>query len=175
MQDPGAGRKQPDALIGLHRPFHKAETLGIAPVLQFHVAGERIRGAVKVYRQRVIEHHIHRHFRPNGCGRQTELLHRPAYRRKIAKQRDAGCTIEDDAAHRERNLVLPWSLRLPAGKLADLALRNPIAVAIARNRFQHDTQRHGQARYRAEARFFKFGKRKEARASQPQIYLAFAQ
>ena len=42
MQDPGAGRKQADAVVGLHRPFDEAEPFGVALDFQLHVARHRV-------------------------------------------------------------------------------------------------------------------------------------
>ena len=70
---PAPGGNSLNAVIGLHRPFDEAEALGIALVLQFHVAGERVGRAVIIDRERMIEHHVDRHPRLDGAGRQAEL------------------------------------------------------------------------------------------------------
>ena len=63
MQDAATGRDQPYAFVGLHRPFHEAKALSITLHIERHVLFCGFRRAVKIHGQRVIEYHVHRHFR----------------------------------------------------------------------------------------------------------------
>ena len=99
------GGNKPDTVISLHRPFHEAEPLGIAADFQLHVPRQRVGRAVEVDGQGVIEHHVDRNFRPDRERGIAEPLHRSADGREIAKQRDAGGAIENDAADGERNFA----------------------------------------------------------------------
>ena len=173
MEDSGAGRKKPYAVIGLHGPFDEAEALGVAADLQLHVSRQRVGRTVKVDGQCMVENHINRHFGPDAARRIAKPLNRAADCRQIAQQRNSGRAIKNDAPNRERNFGIASRPCLPAREIANLAFVRPLAIAIPYKRFQHHPQRYGQPGYFSETELLKHGKREKAIfSSKPEIDFA---
>ena len=139
VHDAEAGRHDAEGLEGLHAPLHELVALAVALELELHVQVERIRAAVVVDHDRVIDHQVHRHQR---LDRSPGLLpSRAATLRIAARSASKGTPVKScriDARHHERDFIGAVGVGIPVGQLAHVLGRHLLAVAVAQHRLQHD-------------------------------------
>ncbi len=145
VHDPEAGRHHAECAEGLHTPFHELVTLPVALEFQLHVQVQRIGRSIVVDHHRVVHHQVHRHQRLD----QTRLTPLPrggaSHGRQIGQQRNAGEILQNDPRDHERNFLAATGARLPAGQLSHVILGDFLAVAVAQDRLEPQTNRMGQA------------------------------
>lgn len=140
-----AGRYDTEGVESLHAPLHELIALVIALELPAHVLLQRLRGAVVVNLHRMIDDQIDRYQGLDAARIVAAGLCCVAHRRQIAEQRHAGEILQHHTRDDKGNLLAAWCAWLPLRELADIPLRDPMAIAVAQQRFQHDAQGHRQA------------------------------
>jgi hypothetical protein len=117
---------------------------------------QRVGCAVIVHGERVIERHVHRHFRLHRLGGPALAGYRPAHRREVAEQWDARHAVEHHAPDDERYLGRARRVRLPAREIEHVLLVHRPAVAVPEQRFEDDADGYRQAGDAAGAARFEF-------------------
>jgi hypothetical protein len=101
---------------------------------------------------RVVDHQVHRHQRLDLLGVLAHLVGDVAHGGQVGQQRHAGEVLQHHAGDDERDLIDALGGGAPVGQLLDVFFGDLLAVAVAQHRFQHDADRHRQARdFRAQA------------------------
>ena len=159
VHDADAGRHHLEGIERLHTPLHELVALAVALEFHFHVKPQRIRAVVVVHLHRVVHHQIDRHQRLDDLRILAHLRGGVTHRRKVDEQRHSGEVLQHDARHHERDLFGARRVRLPVGELAHMRLGDLPAVAVAQDGFQHDADRHRQARDFSNGGGFQRGQR----------------
>jgi hypothetical protein len=147
VHDADAGRHDLEGVERLHAPLEELVALAVARELEFEVLLQCVGRARKVHLHRMVDDQVNRHERLDDL----RILAHPRDRRphggKVDQQRHAGEILQDDARDDERNLLRARRLRPPAREIADRAVRQPLAVAVAQQGLEHEPDRHRQARH----------------------------
>ena len=147
VDDAKARRHHAKGVKGLHAPFHELVALVVALKFELHVLLQRLRGAVVVHHDRVIDHQIDRHQRLNRLGRFAQLLGRSPHGGQIHQQRHAGEVLQHDAGDDKGDFLGALGLGLPVGQLGNVLGQHLGPVTVAQHGFKHDAQRHRQPRH----------------------------
>ena len=151
VHDADARRHDLERVERLHAPLQKLVTLAVARELQVEIFVHRIRRAGEVDLHRVIDHQVHRHQRLDDLRVFAQPRRRRAHRGQVHQQRHAGEILQHNPGDGERNLLRALRLGLPPGELADVLLRDLLAVAIAQHRLQNQSDTNREARDIAQA------------------------
>ena len=148
MHDADARRHHLERIEGLHAPFEELVTLTVALELQVQVLAQGIRRTVVIHLHRVVHDQVHRHQRLDQFGIPAQPRQRRPHRRQVHQQRHTGKVLQHDARHHKRDLFLPRRRRLPVCQCANVLFQDPLAVAVAQYRFQHQPDGHRQPGHR---------------------------
>jgi hypothetical protein len=146
VHDAHAGRHDAEGVESLHAPLHELIALVVALELPAHVLLQRLRRAVVVNLHRMIDDQIDRHQRLDAA-RIVPRWPAPAWR-IAARSQSSGTPVKSCSTTRATTKGIS-SLRSARGchcaSSTDMPLGDPMAIAVAQQRFQHDAQRHRQA------------------------------
>ena len=153
MDDAGVGRHHREVAKRRLPPAQERVTLFVARKFDRRVQRQRLRLAVFVDLDRVIDDQLGRHQRVDPLSVATQFLDRCAHGREIDHRRDTGEILQENARRHEGDLVARLGLRVPAAERADVGLFDRLAVFVAQQVLEQDAQRERQPR-RLKARLF---------------------
>ena len=144
VDDADSGRDHLEAVERLHAPLQELVARAVAAELDLHVHAKRVGRSPLVDLHGVVDHERDRHEGLDDAGVAVQALDRGAHRGEVDEQRHAGEVLEDDPGDDERDLLGALRPRLPAREGADVVRLDPLAVAVARQRFEDDAEADGQ-------------------------------
>ncbi len=131
-----------EGLEGLLAPLEELVALAVADELDFHVPVEGGLGPGEIDLHRVVDHQVDRYERLDRGRLRTLGDRRVAHGRQVNDGGYPREILQDDAGHRERDLVVPGGWGVPVGKVSDILLGHLLAIDIAEDRLEHDPDRN---------------------------------
>ena len=144
VHDAGARRDHLELAEGLLAPAQELEPLPVAPELDLHVPGERVRAAEHVGHHRVVDDEFGRDERVDLGRVAAEGLHGLAHRGQVHHGGHAGQVLQDDPGRGELDLGVGFLGRIPLGQRVDVALGDVGPVLVAEQVLEEDLQAEGQ-------------------------------
>jgi len=158
MADADAGRDDAEGLECVHAPFQELVAFPVAGELLFHVHLEGIRVAVAVYLDGMVNDKVDGNKGLDDARIFAHPVGSAAHCGEVAEEGDPREVLEEDARDDERDLFGTMGCGHPGRELPDVCFRDLLTVAVAKDRFEHDADRDGEARDRAEPGLFEGGK-----------------
>ena len=145
VNDAGVGRHHFEIVERRLTPAQESITLDIARELDFIVRCQRLRRAVLIDLDGVIDHKLGGRQRVHAFGIAAESRDRLAHRGEVHNTGHAREVLQDDARGREGDLVRRWRAWIPGEQRLDVTLFDVDAVFEAQQIFEQDFQRIRQA------------------------------
>ncbi len=142
MDDPGAGRHDPEAAERRLGPAEQLVALAVALVLPLDVQGERPGRPEGVDLDGVIDHQVGRDEWVDPGRVPAQVGHRVAHDRQVDDGRDTRQVLEDHPAGHERQLGLAGTARPPGGERLDVLGPDDPAAGLAQDVLEQDLDRH---------------------------------
>ena len=146
VDDPGAGRHDPEALERALAPAQERVALVVALELALDVDAEGVARAEDVDLDRVVDHQLGRHERVDLRGIAAEIGHRVAHRGEVDDRGHAREVLHHHARGREGDLLRRLGAVVPGGDRLDVLLADADAVLVAQDVLEQDLERERQAR-----------------------------
>ena len=145
VDDARAGRHDAEVVERLLAPAEEFVPLAVAGEFHIDIEVEGVGRVEVVDLDRVVDHEIDGHQRIDLLGVAAEALHGGTHRGEIDDAGDAGEILQHDAGRLERNFDRGRRSSIPGGEGFHIVLRNKVAVAIAKQRFEQHPNGVGQA------------------------------
>ncbi len=160
VDDPDPRGHDLEGFEGLHSPLEELVALAVAHELHVEVLRKGVGAPREVHLHRMVDDQVDRDEGLDHLRLPAHPGYRGAHGREVDEERHAGEVLEDDAGDHKGDLLGPGRLRLPGGQGANGVLGHPPAVAVSKEGFQDDADRHRKPRD-IEARLRERGKRME--------------
>ena len=145
VHDPGVRRHDGEVVEGRLAPAQEGIPLPVPLEFEQGIQVQRIRGAVVVHHDRMVDHELGRNQRIDAARVAAELGHGVAHGGEVDDRRHAGEVLHDDARRREGDLARGQFPRVRLGERQDVVASDALAVLVAQQVLEQDLQRVGEA------------------------------